>query len=114
MIQSKAIALEGTRNSERAMAQRSTSLPMLSVFDRSRWTAVIDWLAVGVAVSLPWSTSVTAILVTLWVLAVLPTLDAGAVRRELTNPAAYLPVLLWVLAAIGMLWADVSWHDRIA
>ena len=96
------------------MAQRSTSLPMLSVFDRTRWTAVIDWLAVGVAVSLPWSTSVTAILVTLWVLAVLPTLDAAAVRRELTNPAACLPVLLWVLAAIGMLWADVSWHDRIA
>ena len=63
------------------MAQRSTSLPMLSVFDRTRWTAVIDWLAVGVAVSLPWSTSVTAILVTLWILAVLPTLDAGAVRR---------------------------------
>ena len=96
------------------MAPRSTSLPMLSVFHPSRWTAVIDWLAVGVAVSLPWSTSATAILVTLWILAVLPTLDAAAVRRELANPAAYLPVLLWVLAAVGMLWADVSWHDRIA
>jgi O-antigen ligase len=95
------------------MAQRITSLPILSGVDRSRWMAVIDWLAVGVAVSLPWSTSVTAILVALWVLAVLPTLDVNAVRRELTNSAAYLPVLLWVLAAIGMLWADVSWHDRI-
>src|SRR4029078_4232667 len=83
-------------------------------FDRTRWMAVIDWLAVAVAVSLPWSTSVTAILLTLWILAVLPTLDANAVRRELTNPAAYLPVVLWLLAAIGMLWAaDVSWHERI-
>jgi O-antigen ligase len=87
---------------------------MLSLFDRSRWMAVVDWLAVGVAVSLPWSTSVTAIMVTLWVLAMLPTLDAAAVRRELARPAAYLPVLLWVLAAIGMLWADVSWHERFA
>jgi O-antigen ligase len=95
------------------MAQRITSLPILSGVDRSRWMAVVDWLAVGVAVSLPWSTSVTAILVALWVLAVLPTLDASAVRRELASSAAYLPVLLWVLAAIGMLWADVSWHDRI-
>jgi O-antigen ligase len=96
------------------MAHHTTSRPILSGFERSRWMAVVDWLAVGVAVSLPWSTSVTAILVALWVLAVLPTLDASAARRELTNPAAYLPVLLWVLAAIGMLWAaDVSWHDRI-
>ena len=96
------------------MAHHITSRPILSGFDRSRWMAVVDWLAVGVAVSLPWSTSVTAILVTLWILAMLPTLDAPAVRREVSNPAAYLPVLLWVLAAIGMLWAaDVSWHDRI-
>jgi O-antigen ligase len=96
------------------MAQRITSVPVPWRFDRTRWTAVVDWLAVGVAVSLPWSTSVTAILVALWILAVLPTLDAAAVRRELSNPAAYLPGLLWVLAAIGMLWAgDVGWHDRI-
>ncbi len=95
------------------MASRMTSLPMLSGLDRSRWMAVVDWLAVGVAVSLPWSTSVTAVLVALWILAVLPTLEMSSVRRELTNPAAFLPVLLWVLAAIGMLWADVSWHDRI-
>jgi len=96
------------------MASRMTSLPMLSGLDRSRWMAVVDWLAVGVAVSLPWSTSVTAVLVALWILAVLPTLEMSAVRRELTNPAAFLPVLLWVLAAIGMLWADVSWLARFS
>jgi O-antigen ligase len=96
------------------MAQRMVGLPAMSGFSRSRFIPVVDWLAVGVAVSLPWSTSVTAILVALWILAVLPTLDGNALRRELTNPAAYLPVLLWLLAAIGMMWAaDVSWHDRI-
>jgi O-antigen ligase len=95
------------------MAQRITSLPSLSGFDRARWMAVVDWLAVALAVSLPWSTSVTEVFVWLWIAAVLPTLDANVVRRELAKPAAYLPVLLFVLAAIGMLWADVSWHDRL-
>jgi hypothetical protein len=47
------------------MAQPMTGVRMPWRFDRSRWMAVVDWLAVGVAVSLPWSTSVTAILVTL-------------------------------------------------
>ena len=71
-----------------------SSLPMLAGFDRSRWTAVVDWLAVGVAVSLPWSTSATDILVALWLVAVLPTLELPSLRRELSTAAAYLPVLL--------------------
>ena len=35
---------------------------------------VPDWLAVGVALTLPWSTSATAIFIALWIIAVLPTL----------------------------------------
>jgi O-antigen ligase len=95
------------------MPQWIAGLPMLSGHDRARWMVVVDWLAVTLAVLLPWSTSATEIIVVLWILAVLPTLDAQALRRELANAAAYLPVLLWALAAIGMLWADVSWHDRL-
>jgi O-antigen ligase len=93
---------------------RISSLPMLAAFDRSRWLTVVDWLAIAVAVSLPWSTTVTDVLVVLWLLALLPTLDAASVRRQLIHPAAFLPVLLWVLAAIGMLWADVSWAERLS
>jgi O-antigen ligase len=96
------------------MVVRMSSVPMFAGFDRSRWNAVVDWLAVGVAVTLPWSTSATDALVVLWIIAVLPTLDSAAVRRVLANPAAYLPVLLWVLAAVGMLWADVSWAERLS
>jgi O-antigen ligase len=96
------------------MAQRMSSLPMLAGFDRSRWSAVVDWLAVGVAVSLPWSTTATDVLVVAWLVAVLPTLELPALRRELSTAAAYLPVLLWLLAAIGMLWADVSWAERLS
>jgi len=71
-----------------------------------------DWFAVGVAVSLPWSTTATGILVVAWLAAVLPTLDAAAMRRELATAAGGLPILLWALAALGMLWADASWSER--
>lgn len=81
--------------------------------DRRDLEPLADWLAVAVAVSLPWSTSATGILVVLWLLAVLPTLEFAAVRRELTTAAGGLPVLLWGLAALGMLWADVSWSERL-
>jgi len=73
-----------------------------------------DWLAVGVAISLPWSTSATGILIALWFMIVLPTLDAAAVRRELATAAGGLPVLLWALAAVGMLWSDATWSERLS
>jgi O-antigen ligase len=72
-----------------------------------------DWLAVGVAASLPWSTTATGIFIALWLLAFLFTADAAMLRRELATAAGGLPVALWALAAIGMLWADVSWSERV-
>jgi len=81
--------------------------------DRRALEALADWLAVAVAVSLPWSTTATGILVTLWLLAVLPTLDVAAVRRELATAAGGLPVVLWGLASLGLFWADVSWSERL-
>ena len=72
-----------------------------------------DWLAVAVVVSLPWSTSVSFILIVLWLLSVLPTLAIADLRRELLTAAGGLPVLLWLFAAVGMLWADVPWAERI-
>lgn len=90
-----------------------TSISIISGFDRVGLQRLADWLAVGVAVSLPWSTSATGILIAAWLIAVLPTLDVASVRRELATAAGGLPVLLWVLAAVGMLWADVTWAERI-
>ncbi len=81
--------------------------------DRKRLAQIADWAAVGVAVSLPWSTSATSILLVLWLLALFPTLDVAMVRREVETAAGGLPVLLWLLAAVGMLWADVSWPERV-
>ena len=84
-----------------------------SRFDRARLALLADWITVCVAVSLPWSTSATDICILVWLLVLLPTLNAAALRRELDTAAGGLPVALWFLAALGMLWADVSWSERI-
>ena len=76
--------------------------------DRQDFLRLADWLAVGVALSLPWSTSATSILIVLWFLAWVPTFDVSALRREVASSAGGLPVLLWALGALGMLWAAVS------
>jgi O-antigen ligase len=82
-------------------------------FDTRVLKQAADWLAVAVVVSLPWSTSASVILIVLWLVAVLPTLAVADVRHELLTAAGGLPVLLWVLAAVGMLWADVPWAERV-
>ena len=71
-----------------------TALPIHSAFNRARWMQLADWLAVGVAVSLPWSTSATGILIAVWLITVLPTLNVGFGparacdrRRRLAGPA---------------------------
>jgi O-antigen ligase len=83
------------------------------IFDRQRWARAADALALAVVVALPWSTSATGVLIAFWLIALLPTLEPAALRRELAHPAGGLPVLLWLLAAIGMLWTDASWSERL-
>lgn len=82
-------------------------------FDRARLAVLADWFAVGVAVTLPWSTTASETFIVLWLLALLPTLTLAEVRRELGTAAGGLPALLWLLGVLGMLWADASWSDRI-
>lgn len=81
-------------------------------FDKSKLARIADGLAVALAVSLPLSTSATGILLVLWLLALIPTLDWGDVRRELVTPAGGLPILLFIFGVLGMVWADVIWIER--
>ena len=81
---------------------------------------VADALAMAVVISLPWSTSVTASLIGLWLLSALPFLRSSRLqkslselRKSLSAPAGAFPVLLWLIAVFGMLWADVSWLERL-
>jgi O-antigen ligase len=82
--------------------------------DRSSFARPADWSAVAVAVALPWSTTAVSITIAVWLVFLLPSLDAESLKRTLATPAAGFAVLLWCLGAIGMLWADVNWHDRFA
>lgn len=81
--------------------------------DLRRWEHLADLLAVALAVSLPWSTSITGICVVLWLIALLPTLNIAGLRHVVATPAGGLPVLFWLLALIGMVWAfDVPMAER--
>jgi len=86
----------------------------LGHFDRPTLARLADWAAVGVAVALPWSTSAVGIAIAIWIVVLLPSLDTVSLKRELLTPAGGFPVVLWCLGVLGMLWADVSWHDRLA
>ena len=81
--------------------------------DRARLAQVADWLAVAVAVSLPWSTSATSVLIAIWLLALAPTITLAELRRELARPQSGLPFLLWGLGIVGMLWSDASLAERL-
>src|SRR5262249_50214604 len=89
-----------------------TALSLSARLDDAFLRRLADWLVVLIAVALPWSITATAICIVAWLLAVLPTLDRGSIRREIESAAGGLPVLLWCLGLLGMLWADVSWTER--
>ena len=82
------------------------------IVDRKRLSQIADCAAVLVAAALPWSTAATSILLVVWLATVFPTLDLPAIRREVKSLVGGLPVLLWLLAVVGMLWADVGWTER--
>jgi O-antigen ligase len=84
-----------------------------TLFDRARLERAADALAVAVVVSMPWSTTATSILIVLWLVAAVPTLDWTAVRREVWTAVGGLPVLFCLLAIVGMLWADAPWRERL-
>ena len=87
---------------------------LAKMIDREHCARLADGFAVAAAVSLPWSTSATGIFLGLWLIVLIPTLDAALLRRVLMTPAGGLPVLLWVAAFAGMLWAvDVPILDRL-
>src|SRR5215475_6073943 len=85
----------------------------LSPFDHKHFARLADGLAVALAVSLPWSTSATAVIAGLWLLAFLPTLDLPSLRRVVSIPAGALPVLFVMLGALGTSWTDAPWADRL-
>jgi O-antigen ligase len=87
-------------------------LSIANGLDQAKLARLADGLVMAVAVSLPWSTSATAILVVLWLFVLIPALHWADIRRELATPAGGLPVLLVAMGLAGMLWADVTLLER--
>jgi O-antigen ligase len=92
-----------------------TAIAFSKRLGREKLERLADGLAAAVAVSLPWSTSATGILVVLWLIALFPTLDLNALRREVASAPGFLPLLLVGLGVLGIAWADadVSFAARI-
>src|SRR5581483_785384 len=86
-----------------AAAEAQRGAPAGPLRARLIWWA--DGIAIWLAASLPWSTTATLALAILWLIVALPIIEPSALRRVLTTPAGGLPVLLFVLATVGMLWA---------
>ena len=72
-----------------------------------------DAIAAMVGAALPWSTSATGIFMTLWLIALVPTVDWRALVRSLLRPASALPLAFLALAMVGMLWSDSAWSERL-
>ena len=98
--------------SDIASLQRSGFL--LRLIGPAAWIRACDSLAVLVVVALPWSTTLVAIFLVLFLIGLLPTFDVAAFLKTLARPASAFPVALFVLAVIGMFWAaDIPWAARL-
>jgi len=81
---------------------------------RQRLGAFADWLAIASAVALPWSTTVTAVLIATWFVTLLGSWNIPERYGEQWTAAAALPLVLWGFGILGVLWAGVPWADRLA
>jgi hypothetical protein len=85
---------------------------------KNDWTSVshrsklADHFAILMALSLPWSTTIFGVLTILWLITLMTVIEAQQFWAQLRRPACWLPVAVFCLGAIGMLWADAPWAAR--
>jgi O-antigen ligase len=80
--------------------------------DPAVWSKASDIVAVLLALSLPWSTSLVGIFAVVFVLTVAPTIEWRAFMDSLRRPVSALPIALFALAVVGTLWSDAPWGVR--
>jgi O-antigen ligase len=81
--------------------------------DPATWVTAVDVLAILLALSLPWSTSLVAVFAVAMVIAMGPLLDVPAFLSLLKRPICAVPIALFLLAAAGTLWSDAPWGARL-
>ncbi|WP_342727995.1 O-antigen ligase family protein [Bradyrhizobium sp. B097] len=80
--------------------------------DPARWQSTTDVVAVLIAVSLPWSTSLVGIFGVVLLISIAPTVDLRAFWTLLKRPICVAPIALFCLALTGTLWSDAAWGAR--
>ena len=76
------------------------------------WLKASDIVAVLLALSLPWSTSLVGVFGVVFVLTLAPTIERRSFTDSLRRPVSALPIALFALAVAGTLWSDASWIER--
>jgi O-antigen ligase len=77
------------------------------------WMPAADMFAVLTAASLPWSTSLAGGFALMWLGSAALIADYPAYLRSLKQPICALPLALFALAAVGMVWSEASWAARL-
>src|SRR5829696_6884127 len=77
-----------------------------------RLAASADYLAVMMAITLPWSTTLFAVFASAWAISLAPTVDISALGQFLKRPLCALPISLFVLAVVGMSWSEAPLGTR--
>ena len=102
-----------TREHDLHIFSPPASIIMTMPFTRQILARCADWLAVAAAIALPWSTTVTAVFIALWVVSLVGSWDLAERLHEPWIMAGALPIALWALAVVGVLWATVPLAQRI-
>jgi O-antigen ligase len=77
------------------------------------WRTVADFAAILLALTLPWSTTLVAVFAVLMLIAMVPFFEVEAFMRSLRHPISWVPIALFVLAAVGTLWSTATWGERL-
>ncbi|WP_315781504.1 MULTISPECIES: O-antigen ligase family protein [unclassified Bradyrhizobium] len=81
--------------------------------DPAAWRTTVDVVAILLAASLPWSTSLVSILGVVMLITMVPYLDFERLLKILKQPISLAPIALFVLALVGTLWSDAAWGVRL-
>jgi O-antigen ligase len=86
---------------------------MTRLFGRQSLARYADGFAIALAVALPWSTTATGVFIVLWLVTLIGSWDIRELRQEMWTPATGLPMALWAMAVVGILWAHAPLAERI-
>jgi O-antigen ligase len=95
------------------MAFDSVMALRLSKFRLTTSLYPADLAVVLIAASLPWSTSLPAIFVGVWLVSLVPTIDIGDFLKLVKRPVCFWPIAFFLLGLVGTLWSAAPWAARL-